>query len=91
MNISIEEAEIKQAIIALLTSQGVKTAGKEIKIDFTAGRKPKGPRAVVSIIDGVEELKTGIHALDEEESQTGETTTEEEDERHSTPSGSLFN
>lgn len=49
MQIKLKQAEIERAIRAYVTHMGVSLAGKDVKIDFTAGRGETGLVADVDI------------------------------------------
>lgn len=49
MQVQIKQNEIEQAIRAFIANQGISLVGKEVKIDFTAGRKNGGLTADISI------------------------------------------
>ena len=49
MQVQIKQNEIEQAIRAFIANQGISLEGKEVKIDFTAGRKNGGLTADISI------------------------------------------
>ena len=51
MQVQIKQAEIESAIRSFIANQGISLVGKEVKIDFTAGRKNGGLTADISIED----------------------------------------
>ncbi len=51
MQVQIKQNEIEQAIRAFIANQGISLENKEVKIDFTAGRKNGGLTADISIED----------------------------------------
>ncbi len=51
MQVQIKQAEIESAIRSFISNQGISLVGKEVKIDFTAGRKNGGLTADISIED----------------------------------------
>ena len=53
MNIQLKQVEIVAALTGYLATQGINLFNKEVKIDFTAGRKAAGITADVTIEDFV--------------------------------------
>lgn len=51
MQINLKQTEIITALKQFVTSQGISLAGKEVKVDFTAGRKEAGISADIEILD----------------------------------------
>ena len=49
MQIIIKQKDIEQAITEYIASQGIKLIGKEVEINFTAGRKDSGISAEIDI------------------------------------------
>ena len=51
ITITVHEAEIKELILAHITNSGIDTDGKEVKINFIAGRKGNGISSEVLILE----------------------------------------
>ena len=53
MNIQLKQVEIVAALTGYLATQGINLHDKDVKIDFTAGRKASGITADITIEDSV--------------------------------------
>lgn len=62
MQISLKQREIEKAIKAYIADQGFSLKGKEVTIDFTAGRKEAGLSADVNIEDAGSAVNTAAQA-----------------------------
>lgn len=51
MKISLTQGEIEEAVSDFIIKQGISLKGREITIDFTAGRSPNGLTAEIDIDD----------------------------------------
>lgn len=49
MQITLNENEIKRAIIAFVSDQGISITGKNVEVSLTAGRAPNGMSASIDI------------------------------------------
>ena len=60
MKINLNEKEIHQAIIEFIGSEGIDLSTKQVNIELTAGRKPNGFYADVTIGEQDEPSETEI-------------------------------
>ena len=53
MQITLKQSDIEKSLKDYITSQGIRTEGKQVQIVFTAGRRGAGVTAEISIEDSV--------------------------------------
>ena len=70
MDISLKDAEIKDALEQYVNGQGINTEGKKVVITLKSGRNGNGPSATV-VISNTDDDKNNIEPKDETDGGSG--------------------
>ena len=81
MQITINQSEIKEAIVKYVGTQGISLIDKKIEITLTAGRGPNGMTADINLIPQTEEKLVENTAISREAELENTTETEETEEK----------